>query len=187
VAGHLAQTHGIAIQLKSAAAGGVTARVDLPARLLVDDGATGTVSLFPTAAPEATPPAPAPAPQPVAEHQAPAPVAPAPEVVAEPAYTDGGSLPRRAHEPTPPPEAPAPVAEEAPPLATATSGGLTRRVRGANAPTATNVAAAFGGADPAPAAPAPSTADDVASFLSAFSGGVERGLAETTHPDEEEQ
>ncbi|HET6663293.1 MAG TPA: ATP-binding protein, partial [Acidimicrobiales bacterium] len=49
VAGHLAQSHGISIQLKSAAAGGVTARVDLPSRLLVDDGATGTVSLFPTA------------------------------------------------------------------------------------------------------------------------------------------
>jgi hypothetical protein len=110
-----------------------------------------------------------------------------PEVEVQPTYSDGGSLPRRAHEPASAPEAPAPVADEAPPLAAATSGGLARRVRGANAPTATNVAAAFGGSDPAPAAPAPSTAEDVASFLSAFSGGVERGLAETTHPDEEEQ
>jgi signal transduction histidine kinase len=188
VAGHLAQSHGISIQLKSAAAGGVTARVDLPARLLVDDGATGTVSLFPAAAPETPPaPAPEPEPQPTADHPAPAAPAVEPEVAAEPAFSDGGSLPRRVHEPAAAPDAPAPVAEEAPPLATATSGGLTRRVRGANAPTATNVAAAFGGADPTPAAPAPTTADDVASFLSAFSGGVERGLAETTHPDEEEQ
>ena len=64
--------------------------------------------------------------------------------------------------------------------------GLTRRVRGANAPKATNVAAAFGGDAPAKQA-GPASADDVASFLAAFSGGVERGLAESHTEHEEEQ
>jgi hypothetical protein len=44
------------------------------------------------------------------------------------------------------------------------------------------VAAAFGGE----AAPAVSSADDVASFLSAFSGGVERGLSEAHHEEEDQ-
>jgi hypothetical protein len=67
-----------------------------------------------------------------------------------------------------------------------TPGGLTRRVRGANAPKATNVAAAFGGDTPVKQA-GPASADDVASFLAAFSGGVERGLAESHTEHEEEQ
>jgi hypothetical protein len=69
-----------------------------------------------------------------------------------------------------------------------TPGGLARRVRGANAPAATNVAAAFGGGGGVgqPASEMPSSADDVASFLSAFSGGVERGLSETHHEEEDQ-
>jgi hypothetical protein len=57
-------------------------------------------------------------------------------------------------------------------------------VRGANAPAATNVASAFGGGDGSSSTD--SSADGVASFLSAFSGGVERGLSEA-HREEEEQ
>jgi hypothetical protein len=63
-------------------------------------------------------------------------------------------------------------------------------VRGANAPAATNVAAAFGGESSAVApvvdGSSGSSADGVASFLSAFSGGVERGLSEA-HREEDEQ
>jgi hypothetical protein len=69
-------------------------------------------------------------------------------------------------------------------------------------PVATNVAAAFGGVSdspsPAPVSPvspvspvvasvgSESSADDVASFLSAFSGGVERGLSEAHHEEEDQ-
>jgi hypothetical protein len=55
--------------------------------------------------------------------------------------------------------------------------GLTKRVRGANAPLATNAADAFCGGQTSEGLPPPS-ADSVASFLSEFSKGVERGLDE---------
>jgi hypothetical protein len=114
--------------------------------------------------------------------------------------TDGGGLARRsdagppvaAAPSAPPAPAPAPAASPAGPNGDAqtvtgglTQGGLARRVRGANAPSATNVAAAFGGGE-AVASSADSSADGVASFLSAFSGGVERGLSEA-HREEDEQ
>jgi signal transduction histidine kinase len=200
VAGHLAKTHGISIKLEPSPVGGLTAGITIPASLLITDaparpprpGAEADEPAAPVPTPsaplEAPVSGPAPAPAPAA---APRPAAAATALAEPPASL---RAPRRiVPEPaalTPPATAPAPAAAPAPapaPALTPTPGGLARRVRGANVPTATNVAAAFGGADPAPAAPAPSTADDVASFLSAFSGGVERGLAETTHPDEEEQ
>jgi hypothetical protein len=66
-----------------------------------------------------------------------------------------------------------------------TSGGLTRRVRGAQLPSATPHAVRRPPAGPAPgaapASPAPVTrsADAVYSFLTSFSAGVQRGLDET--------
>ena len=62
--------------------------------------------------------------------------------------------------------------------------GLTRRIRGANAPRATNVADAFGGGAQARES-RPASADDVASFLAAFDGGVSRGLADARRDDGE--
>jgi hypothetical protein len=61
--------------------------------------------------------------------------------------------------------------------------GLTRRIRGANAPKATNVSDAFGGGAQSRES-LPASADDVASFLAAFDGGVSRGLAEARSDDE---
>jgi hypothetical protein len=53
--------------------------------------------------------------------------------------------------------------------------GLNKRVRGANAPQATNAADAFrGGRQIQPGTPL--SADSVASILSEFTKGVERGL-----------
>jgi hypothetical protein len=64
--------------------------------------------------------------------------------------------------------------------------GLPRRLRGANAPTTTNVAAAFGGQIPADEhRPMVRTPDDVGSFLSAFSAGVERGRTDGDGEDEQ--
>jgi signal transduction histidine kinase len=206
VAGHLAKTHGITIKLEPSPVGGLTAGISIPASLIVSDAPTrparpgieaehdgapapaASAPIEPAAPPAAAAPSPAPA-------AAPRPAGAATALAEPPAARPA---PKRIVPPTPAPAAltppdrtpaptSAPTGAPAPAPLTPTPGGLTRRVRGANAPTATNVAAAFGGADPTPAAPAPTTADDVASFLSAFSGGVERGLAETTHPDEEEQ
>jgi hypothetical protein len=240
VAGHLAATHGIEIRLTSTAAGGVTARIDVPNSVLVD-GPAGLSNLpvevhehvdlgddlgeapgtdepiLEDLRPERPPLAPVPEPvEPVtaAEPDEPfvpdeptpvAPVAKAPVAEAPKAPPLGGAgrlasrsarADRSEAPPAPqPPQQPAPTAPPvlqtvgSAPATNGTSGGLTRRVRGANAPKATNVAAAFGGGGAAtPAKPASSaSADDVASFLAAFSGGVERGLAESHNEHEEEQ
>jgi hypothetical protein len=68
-----------------------------------------------------------------------------------------------------------------------TSGGLTRRVRGAQMPTTNPVAVRRPSSGPDPAAPPPPgrtppptrSADAVYSFLTNFSAGVQRGLDET--------
>ena len=56
--------------------------------------------------------------------------------------------------------------------------GLTKRVRGANALVATNVADAFNGGEAFEAAGPTPSPDSVASFLSALGEGVERGIHE---------
>src|SRR5690606_1324643 len=99
--------------------------------------------------------------------------------------------------PAPPPAAPGPAGDDG---GGTTPGGLTRRVRGAQLPTASPLAirraggapsGGQGGAPPAPAAPAAPTgtperipeqrrsADAVYSFLSSFTAGVQRGLDDT--------
>lgn len=151
-------------------AGGLTARLDIPGSLLVEPAQPARVE----GAGEPVGPDPAPrlAPEGVAAVSA--------GPIAAPAATATALAEREAPE--------APEVPEAPvvPAGSVTVGGLARRVRGANVPAATSVAAAFGGGEPAVPA-GPSTADDVASFLSAFSGGVERGLAGAGPDVEEEQ
>ena len=107
---------------------------------------------------------------------------------ADPAYAEQVAPIER--EPvTVPAEAPAPEADNGIglPHANFTGAqvtGLTRRIRGANAPRATNVADAFGGGASSREA-RPASADDVASFLAAFDGGVSRGLADARSADDE--
>jgi hypothetical protein len=100
---------------------------------------------------------------------------------------------------TPRPSGPAPAAAPEPAAdGGMTSGGLTRRVRGAQLPTTNPLAVRRGAAGPAPAAapglgaampampampprtpPEARSADAVYSFLTNFSAGVQRGLDET--------
>lgn len=213
VAGHLASSHGIRVELQATPAGGVTARIDVPASVLVSAvpppapvpvaEAPAPAPAPPIAAPAAAAPAPSVAPvAPVAPVVAPVPAAGAPfEDLASwlvDAPADASSIVEPA--PSAPAPAPAPAvpmppavadpvagfgglatrpATVAPADAATTASGLVKRVRGAQEPVVapfTSPFAAGFGAD-AVAAGA-SSAADVGSFLSAFSGGVERGLAD---------
>jgi signal transduction histidine kinase len=181
VAGHLASTHGIGIRLVQEPAGGITARLDVPASLIIGTAPAGPVA---DRAPEFPPAPPIETPRPI-RMGAPVEYRPAPDE-AEPT-DDGGwdepeDAPAARTEPMAAPSTPFQHVSVGSVPDFTTPGGLARRVRGANAPAATNVAAAFGGE----AAPAVSSADDVASFLSAFSGGVERGLSEAHHEEEDQ-
>jgi signal transduction histidine kinase len=171
IAGHLAAGIGLRISLTSEAIGGIVARVDIPAELLVDSRTTVD--------PYASAPAPAPAPAPRPE-PAPVPAAAPASYASNGHSTNGhaGTAVAERYEPVTPTEmADAPDAEPEVALPIEPmNGGLTRRQRGANIPAATNVEAAFGGQIPADERPAgPASADEVASFLSSFNSGVERG------------
>jgi signal transduction histidine kinase len=237
VAGHLAQRHGIQVDLQDDPAGGTLARVIVPIRLVNDPGA-GQGSVDPLAvldparpalgselgdahdepdaldderegdtvtspASEILPPADDDAWLPAAEEW---PADPAPVAPTVPSATGGGEphvarhlRPRQragfgglAAAAAPPAEAPpseacAPAGAAAPPegptrAAAAGSGattpsGLARRVPGAQRPdvaTSRATGTAAVATEPAPT----STPDDVYSFLSSFSSGVERGRAD---------
>jgi signal transduction histidine kinase len=140
VAGRLAATLGARVTLEPQAAGGITARIDLPATMVLErSGADGL-------------------------HDPPATSDPGVEFEGEPPTTPPWSAPTTVVDE--PPDDPAPVPAPA-------AAGLTRRVRGASAPVATSVAAAFGGGDQ-PAQPG--TGTDLSSLLAAYHDGVRRGL-----------
>ncbi|MEO7571990.1 MAG: ATP-binding protein [Acidimicrobiales bacterium] len=246
VAGHLACRLGVEVELQDSPAGGVTARVDLPMGLVVDDeldrslAPISAVPRAPSVGPVATPspvesttasglPRRGERPQPLGtEIDVPAqlaPMSPAAEVVPEPVVAPIATptaTPQTEMAPTPVTavdQSASPVAPAAPPalptrgfgglaltpvgpsmhsLAAAharsgdegdiTSGGLARRIPGAQRPDA-----AMAGRSPEPAAAEPvrSSPEDVYSFLSSFQSGVARGRADaetdTTTDSQEDQ
>jgi hypothetical protein len=236
VAGYLASRLGVRIELQPGPAGGIVARVDIPAAVLADTPAEPRplAALKPVVEhgqvaeparsdtwmasdapfgdePVLEPEAPAPVPPdpvaPVASVAPVAPVAAAPSLPTPTAGTEPGALPRR----QPAPAAPAPTADlftpapPAPPsptagfggLATVTNGngdghgaangtgttpsGLVRRVPGAQHPTTEIGAGRNGSGGPDRSDAERMSADAVSSFLSDFSAGVSRGIAETGH------
>ena len=206
VAGHLASTHRVRISLQQETLGGITARIDIPSSILIDDtgmvpvqaqqpAADTPVDLEPDAG-EADPGRRHRGPRPGARgHRSPGRARARARADAAPALmtfeqevraaVDAPALAQRTdREPVMvPDDTPLPQlgAEAGLPHANFTRSevtGLTRRIRGANAPRATNVADAFGGGA-APREVQRASADDVASFLAAFEGGVSRGLAES--------
>lgn len=174
IAGHLAAAIGLRISLDREPIGGIVARVDIPSNLLVD-GSRPQQDDEPAPYEELEP-----VPAGVAAH------------TSADDHADGraNGYADADHRVEPAPLSAGPelgsVAEvPASDLASATNGGLARRQRGANTPTATNVAAAFGAQIPVEERQtAPRSADDVASFLASFTGGVERGRSAGTEGDE---
>jgi signal transduction histidine kinase len=161
VAGNLAARHGIGIRLEPGRTQGTVATVDLPPELVT-----------------AVEQAPVPEPQALAPALRPELVAPTPALVAPPAPAPTPAAPA----PASPPWAsagPAPQPVTPPPAAVARD-PLPRRVRGAHLPTLEPVRLHRSPDRTEPPAPAPSgVADDVYSFLSGFTSGVQRGLDET--------
>jgi signal transduction histidine kinase len=200
VAGHLASTHGIGIELQGTPAGGITVRIDVPASALVADvpaAAPAPVAAAPAPAPVATAAA-APTSDDLASWLVPAP-ADASSLLDGPmeptttASITDGSAPFVSNEVAQPPVAGvgfgglAGVAPTAPAAdGSTTASGLTKRVRGAQEPSLTPFTSAL--APPpvtTPAEPAAS-AEEVGSFFSAFSSGVERGLADAATSSSED-
>jgi signal transduction histidine kinase len=211
VAGHLTSRMGVRVQLQPGAAGGTTARIDIPASVLIDD-------VFAT--PAAPVSAPIPAPAPVEEREAlprrtamaappPVPVEPAPtadpveaaqsEPVAEAepapnpwsvpwvddAHDPVEAEPERRTDPAPGFGGLAPVVTAAGDDST-TPSGLLRRVPGAQPPVAPAFANPMSARVESAAAEdtAPSSSpEDVSAFLADFALGVDRGLADAFEHD----
>jgi signal transduction histidine kinase len=170
VAGHLASRIGLVVELQDSPAGGITARVDIPAELLADGGDTpATMQAIGSPVTEHRPVEAAPA---ITETALPPPPPPPPSLPAAPAITGttAAGLPRRA-----PAHLAAPAAAhvrpdiddgsdddeddvpvngarflrvDAEPAAAATENGLARRVPGAQRPD-TSVALPVAGPQPA--------------------------------------
>jgi len=176
VAGNLASSLGIHVELQDGPAGGVTAKVVVPAALVSDD------------VPEPVTPPPASQTERLA-------------LVPQPVTTPAEE-PMTPVAPEPTPIAPEPVMFPTPALTadatmSTTPNGLTRRVAGAQRPDAVGPGIALATIETPPAASA--TADDVDdlhdgsspeevyAFLSKFASGVERGRADSFEPNDEEQ
>jgi signal transduction histidine kinase len=173
VAGHLARRIGVNIELTAGPAGGTTARVDVPIALIADEELTTTIPLPPAtqAGNDREPPFDPEETQPVAEEDEARPTPPVEEEVEQEPMADAGA--------------------DAVGFGGVAGAGaallLPRRVPGKHF--ADRWAAPAPRAAPAPpagAVPPPPTPEDVYSFLSEFQSGVERGLADSQRPGEEE-
>jgi signal transduction histidine kinase len=151
VAGHLAKRLGIAIELQPGPAGGLVARIDIPASVLVEMPAMSSATI----------PAPAPAP-----------------AVVDGVTPDDDIPPLTYAEATAPaPPTPAALFEPVPAAPATTPSGLVRRVPGAQHPT-TDIGDRRTEATHPAEEPERPDADAVSSFLSDFSAGVARGIAD---------
>jgi hypothetical protein len=168
VAGNLASRHGIEVELQAGAAGGVTAKIVLPAALLTNDPVPEHPE--PTAAWKRVPAADMPGPVPVVPLPEPEPSVVVPEPV------------------------PAALVDREPSELT-TPHGLKRRVAGAQRPDASGLGTRLAVLDDEDVAatsddvnsgPDGSSPEDVYAFLTSFASGVERGRADSLEPTEEE-
>ncbi len=173
VAGHLAERHGVDLSLVDHPAGGLTARIDLPASVLGD-------SAEPEPAPEETP------------EEGGAPVVEGVSTAeASPERTVGG-LPRQpaqSGDATSGQKSTAEVLAGAPTGPEVTAGGLVRRVPGAQRPDTSlpvSPIATEPRSEPADEETR-SSPDEVYSFLSSFHEGVRRGQAEAHSGQDEEE